>query len=162
MNVPFAHIACCVEHESSTAEEILAAGRALQATGTGELTVVHVIAQPLVYPGIPGMGMYWGSIDLTEIQSAAQTWVEALTVPGEKTVVLEGYPPAAVSHWAADAGVDLLVIAVTRRMIERVFLGSFATYLAHNAPCPVLMVRPVTAPDTQGTTATVGHVGDAR
>ncbi len=143
MVVPFAHIACCVEHESTASTEVLAAGRALRASGAGELSLVHVTQQPMVYPGVPGWGLSSWNVDPADLDAAAQTWLKGITASGEKSVVLGGYPPATVCDWAGPAGVDLIVIAVTRGMVERAFLGSFASYMAHNAPCPVLMVRPI-------------------
>jgi nucleotide-binding universal stress UspA family protein len=143
MKVPFAHIACCVEHESTAASEVLAAGRALRATGPGEFSLVHVTQQPMVYPGVPGWGLSSWNVDPADVDAAARQWLEGIVAPDEKAVVLQGYPPATICDWAREIDVDLLVIAVTRRMVERVFLGSFASYLAHNAPCPVLMVRPI-------------------
>jgi nucleotide-binding universal stress UspA family protein len=147
MNVPFAHIACCVEFESATSTEILAAARALRAIGPGTLSIVHVVQQPMVYPGMPGMGLSSWAYEPADVDAAARKWLDELVGPGEQAVILNGYPPASVCEWAPGAGVDLIVIAVTRRMVERVFLGSFASYMAHNAPCPVLMVRPIAQPD---------------
>jgi nucleotide-binding universal stress UspA family protein len=60
-------------------------------------------------------------------------------------VALDGYPPAAVCDWAAEADVDLVVAAAHRGLVQRMLLGSFAAYLAHHSPCTILLVRPVTA-----------------
>jgi nucleotide-binding universal stress UspA family protein len=100
------------------------------------------VQQPMVYPGMPGMGWTSYRLDPAEFDDAANTWLAPLVGPNEESVLLHGYPPATVCEWAAEVGVDLIVIAVTRRMVERVFLGSFANYMTHHAPCPVLLVRP--------------------
>ena len=66
--------------------------------------------------------------------------------------VIEGYPPDAVVRWAVKNSVDLIVAGSHRGLVQRMFLGGFATYLAAHAPCSVLLVRPdgtATSP-TQG------------
>jgi len=39
------------------------------------------------------------------------------------------------------AGVDLLVAGSYRNAFERALFGSFASHLAHHAPCETLLVR---------------------
>ncbi|HSJ73798.1 MAG TPA: universal stress protein, partial [Miltoncostaeaceae bacterium] len=59
-------------------------------------------------------------------------------------------PPRAACKYAADAGIDLLVAAAHRGLVERAMLGGFAAYVAYHAPCPVLLVHPRTAPEGTG------------
>ena len=57
-------------------------------------------------------------------------------------VLLEGvYAGPAITDWAAEHDVDLLIAAAHRRGVERWFLGGFASHLAHHAPCDVLISR---------------------
>lgn len=162
MAAPFTHIACCVEYESSASAQVLATGRALRAVGPGTLSVVHVVEPPLGYPGFPGVGFYFGGLDPGEVESEAREWLQEVVNPGESPVILGGHAPESVGKWAADADVDLLVIATTRGILERVLLGSFASYMAHHSPCSVLLVRPIAPSDSESKKATVTHAGDAR
>jgi nucleotide-binding universal stress UspA family protein len=80
----------------------------------------------------------------TEVEKeAAEMWLaeEARSVSAE-AVLLEGHPASTATEWAAEAGVDLMVAATHRGLVERALLGSFAGYLAHHAPCPVFLVPP--------------------
>jgi nucleotide-binding universal stress UspA family protein len=61
---------------------------------------------------------------------------------GVEVEILSGYPPAAACSWAEDHDADLIVAAAHRGFVDRVLLGSFAGFLAHHSPCPVLLVRP--------------------
>jgi nucleotide-binding universal stress UspA family protein len=138
----YAHIACCIE-DSDASRLALAEARRLRALGPGRLSLVHVAPIPLVYaPGAPGV---W-TPDPNDIAEVERAWLDgvAADVPGAEPVALDGYPPEAVCDWAAEAGVDLLVAAAHRGLVQRMLLGSFAGYLAHHAPCTILLVRPVT------------------
>ena len=50
----------------------------------------------------------------------------------------------AVCDWAAAHAVDLLIGVRHHGRAERILLGSFASHLAYNAPCAVLLVHPPT------------------
>jgi len=80
----------------------------------------------------------------TEVEKeAAEMWLaeEARAVGGEG-VLLEGHPANTACEWAADGDVDIMVAATHRGLVERALLGSFASYVAHHAPCPVFLVPP--------------------
>jgi nucleotide-binding universal stress UspA family protein len=163
MTVPFAHIACCVEYESTASTQVLATGRALRSLGSGgTLSVVHVVEPPIGYPGFPGVGFYFGGLDPGEVEAEALDWIQGMVGPDESPVILRGHAPAAVCDWASGADVDLLVIAATRGMVDRVILGSFASYLMHHAPCPVLLVRPIAPSDSASDEAVATHAEGAR
>lgn len=50
---------------------------------------------------------------------------------------------AAMSHWIAEYGIDLIVIGTHgRRSVQRFLLGSTSEVVLHNAPCPVLTIGP--------------------
>lgn len=82
-----------------------------------------------------------------DLHAVEREWLErfAAGVPEGEPVLLEGFPPEAVCGWADESGVDLLVTAAHRGLTERVLFGSFSSYLARHAPCPVLIVRPEAA-----------------
>jgi nucleotide-binding universal stress UspA family protein len=80
----------------------------------------------------------------TEVEKqAAEMWLaeEARSVDAE-AVLLEGHPASTATEWAPEAGVDIMVAATHRGLVERALLGSFAGYLAHHATCPVFLVPP--------------------
>ena len=140
------HIAVCVDR-SDAAQDALTEARRLRAmAGPGTLSVVHVAPWPLLYTGEAGA---WAP-DPEDIESAARGWLTELvaTIPEGEAVLLDGYPPAAVCSWAEDAGIDLLVAASHRGLVERVLLGSFAAYLVRHSPCSVLLTRPVETKDS--------------
>ena len=114
----------------------------LRALGPGRLSVVHVA--PLPPPALHVTpGSTWE--DPFALVEGAERWLEdqIKDVEGAEAVVLSDDDPAgAVCIWAAEDGVDLLVVASHRSGIERALLGSFASHLVHNAPCEVVVVRP--------------------
>lgn len=136
----YPHIAVCIDRSDAAQDALAEARRVRAAAGPGKLSLVHVAPWPLLYTGEAGA---WAP-DPQDIESAARTWLEeiAATVPEGRPMLLDGYPPAAVCTWAADAGVDLIVAASHRGLVERVLLGGFAAYLVRHSPCSVLLTRP--------------------
>jgi nucleotide-binding universal stress UspA family protein len=142
MSVSYDHIACCID-ESEAAKVALAHAAALRDMAGGRLSVVHVMAPPAF---LLSMAASLGGApvhDPVVEREAAQMWLaeEATSVGGE-AVLLEGHPASTACEWARDEGVDVLVAAAHRGVVERALLGSFAGYLVHHAPCPVLLVPP--------------------
>lgn len=137
MDAPYAHIGCCVE-DSDASRAALAEARRLRALGPGRLRIVHVVPSPIVY------GESLGMPPVEEIAHAATGWLDRLatSIEGAEPVLLAGHPAVAATEWARTAEVDLLVAASCRGLVQRLALGSFASYLAHHAPCPVLLTRP--------------------
>lgn len=136
---PYDHIAVCID-DSDPSKLALAEGRRLFGLGASRLRVVHVVQSPLVFSG------GWGGWvpDPDQLNEGARMWLQEQVkgVDGADPVLLEGYPPATVADWARVERVDLLIAAAHRGVVQRALLGSFAAYLAHHAPCPVLLVRP--------------------
>ncbi len=155
---PYEHIAVCVEHQSEMSIKSLDAARRLRAFGPGRLTLVHVLLQPVVYPALPGSGVQTWMPNPLEYREAAEEWLTGMAQPGEERVVLEGYAPEAACRWAGEAGVDLIVAAAHRGLVDRMLLGSFAGYLVRHAPCPVLLVRPAPQVEHAGEDAQIEHV----
>ncbi len=147
---PYRHIVCCVDgREGNTA--VIAEAVRLRAFGEGRLTFVHAFEAtpvPEAYPAeVPFLDRASGLHERTE------AWLQALARDhGAEPQVIEGYPPDAVVRWAVKNDVDLVVAGSHRGVVQRMFLGGFATYLAAHAPCPVLLVRP----DGTATTSTQG------
>jgi nucleotide-binding universal stress UspA family protein len=136
----YGHIAVCIDRSGASTASLREARALRAAGGPGRLSIVHVAPWPLLYAGEAGA---WAP-DPDDIASAAREWLDraASDVPEAQAVLLDGYPPAAVCEWAQGNEVDLLVAASHRGLVERVLLGSFAGYLARNAPCSVLLTRP--------------------
>ncbi|MEW6582972.1 MAG: universal stress protein [Actinomycetota bacterium] len=143
MSGPYRHIAACVEDSPASRRALQEAIR----LDPERLSIVHAAPWPLLYSG-GGLGGWVP--DPEDLFSRSRQWLEDLvseTGRGEG-VLLTGYPQVAVVEWAEEARPDLMVAAAHRGVVARVLLGGFATYLAHHAPCPVLLVRPPFAGDT--------------
>lgn len=144
MSTPFAHIVCCID-SSDAAATALSHASALREMAGGRLTVLHVVAPP---PFLVSFAATLGGApvhdDVAE-REAAQMWLDetASNVPGgAEAVLLEGPPGETACEWAEEAGVDVMVAASHRGAVERMMLGSFARYLTHHAPCPLLLIPP--------------------
>lgn len=139
-DLPYKHIAVCVEDSDASRRALDEAVR-LRGFGPGKLSVVHSIERTPM-PALVGEGAAWYPED-TAYEGRVRAWLDGVArEAGGTPVVLEGYAGAAVAGWAADADVDLLVAAAHRGLVERLLVGSFAAFLAHHAPCAVLLVRP--------------------
>ena len=57
-------------------------------------------------------------------------------------VLLDGDPAAEISRYAADAGIDVIVIGTHGRTgVDRLVMGSVAERVMREAPCSVLVVK---------------------
>jgi nucleotide-binding universal stress UspA family protein len=142
VSVSYSHIACFID-ESEAASRALAHAAALRDAAGARLSVVHVLAPPAFLVSLAA-GLGGAPVHDTEIEKeAAEMWLaeEARAVSAD-AVLLEGHPASTATEWAARAGVDVMVAATHRGLVERALLGSFASYLAHHAPCPVFLVPP--------------------
>ena len=141
--IRYAHIACFID-ESDAARHGLAHATALRGLSGARLSVVHVVAAPGF---LVSMAASYGGGTLPDAaleREAAQMWLteQVRDIPGAEPVLLEGHPASTACDWAAENGCDLIVVATHRGLVERSLLGSFAGHVAHNAPCPVLLVPP--------------------
>jgi len=60
-----------------------------------------------------------------------------------KTEVMEGMAPQVIVGYAKDNGVDLIVIGTHGYTgMKKLMFGSVALRVLHDAPCPVLLIRP--------------------
>ena len=140
---PFDHIACFID-ESDAASRALVEAAALHTLSGGTLSVVHVVAPPSFLVSLGSA--VGGSVpfdDRPEME-VALAWLtnRAGEFEGAEPVLLEGHPASVACDWAREVGCSVMVAASHRGAVERVFLGSFAGYLAHHAPCAVLLVPP--------------------
>ena len=139
----YAHVACFVDG-SEAGGRALDHASALRALSDGRLSVVHIIATPAFLVSLAA-GLGGGVVADPELErEAAETWLTELVrdMPGTEAVLLEGHPAGTACDWAAETGVDVMVAASHRGLVERALLGSFAGHVAHHAPCAVLLVPP--------------------
>ena len=137
MSAPYDHIACCID-ESDGSQAALHEATRLRALGPGRLSIVHVMPSPIIY----GESLMLPPTD--EIANAAGGWLDRQRelAGASEAVLLSGDPARAVCDWGRAERPDLLVAGAHRGMFLRLALGSFASYLAYHATCPVLAVRP--------------------
>jgi nucleotide-binding universal stress UspA family protein len=133
-------IAACID-DSAAALEAAEVAAGLASEHGAELTLVHAVA------GVgridPRYGVYYETI-----RSGAEQMIQHLASQYDATpVVVDGHPGSTITDWASENGTDLLVAAAHRDAPRRAVLGSFAGYLAHHAPCSVLLTRPPVPPD---------------
>lgn len=141
--IRYAHIACFID-ESDAARQGLAHAAALRDLSGGRLSVVHVIASPGLL--VSFAASYGGGTlpDAALEREAAEMWLseQIRETPGAEAVLLDGHPATTAVEWAGENDCDVIVVATHRGLVERSLLGSFAGHVAHNAPCPVLLVPP--------------------
>lgn len=144
MATTYRDIACCVD-QSPTAQVVIDEARAMRDRDpTIALRLVHVVRPPVVRLA----GPYTYVEPSAQRRAEAQRWLDErlAAVPGATGVLLDGPPAKAVCRWAAQAGVDLLVVAPHHGAFDRAIHGEFAGDLVYRAPCPVLIVRPAPPP----------------
>lgn len=139
----YEHIACFVD-DSEAATRALAHAAAMRDATGARLSVVHVLADPSFLVSMAAAVGGAPPHDVETEREAALMWLteQARAVPGAEAVLLEGQPEVAACAWAREHDADLMVAATHRGAVERALLGSFATHVAHHAPCPVLLIPP--------------------
>lgn len=139
------HIVAAVDGSDSSLRAARAALE-LARSSEGEVTLITVVRPPEGYWGIDGAppspeAMAAAIVRArTEVLDAALKELETdgLTV---NTVEEIGDPATSILNHCAEAGTTVLFVG--RRgsgFVERLMLGSVADRLAHNSPCPVVIV----------------------
>ena len=122
------------------------------------VSVLYVLDDDLVMPHAWGAGEFpyqaaAGSMTVEEIRNLLEQrvrekelvdTVEALGPLNAEaqTAIVWGHPAETISRFAGEQGVDLIVIGSHGRTgIKRVLLGSVSHAVAHQANCPVTIVR---------------------
>jgi universal stress protein A len=112
------------------------------------LQLLHVLEDPFIYEGISAEA-YISEAPLTRAamledardRLAHRAGPRQPQVPVE-TEVLFGHGARTIAEYAAERGIDLIVMGTHGRTgIAHVLLGSVAERLVRTAPCPVLTVR---------------------
>jgi nucleotide-binding universal stress UspA family protein len=138
---------------SDLAEQSLAYARAI---GGPEAELVLVHAVPPLEPERDWLkGLVFATVD--EVQQRAKADAREMMLraahrwlgerPKVDLEILDGEPTETILHVAAQKKVDLIVLASHGRgTTGRLVFGSVADRIAHLAPVPVLIVRPLDAP----------------
>jgi nucleotide-binding universal stress UspA family protein len=133
---------------SEHSNDVLRAAVGVAAPAGSELHLVHVLPSEM-------LGTSRADRDLrfaTELDRARQELDRlAMGVQGSiKRVaghVRAGAPDVEIAQVASDIGADLIVVGThTRHGLDRIALGSVASSLVRNAPCPVMTWRPKSIP----------------
>ncbi|WP_172298437.1 universal stress protein [Pseudoruegeria sp. HB172150] len=129
-------IPVALDHEH-TPEEAVGVAKSLLSEG-GKITALHVM-EPL--PGYAAQYLPAESHD-TRVANQRKRMQEAF---GEGTevemAVLSGQPGRSIVEYAAEKGVDLIVIASHRPGLQDYFLGSTAGRVVRHAQCCVHVLR---------------------
>ncbi|MCY2965193.1 MAG: universal stress protein [Planctomycetota bacterium] len=114
-----------------------------------ELHVLYVLQDLTLVMPEPGAMFAIPALNVAEVEQSAQRML--LTVPddswakGKKVIraTRTGSPYVEIVRYAADAGIDLIVMSTHGRSgLPHVLLGSVAEKVVRKAGCPVLTVRP--------------------
>lgn len=140
---PYSHVACCVDGSDASGRAVAEVRRLRE--HARRVSVVHVIAPPALPVALAASLGGAAPIDMSTETAAAKAWLDQVAgqIRGAEAVLLDGHPAHTVCGWAEAVHCDLLVAASHSGLVERALLGSFSGYLAHHAPCPVLLVRPL-------------------
>jgi nucleotide-binding universal stress UspA family protein len=115
------------------------------------VTIVHVPVVPAVLCTAFGVAVDLGSLT-SQIEEAARStlhrWIQRNAKAVKTNLVLRhGLTHEAICSVAEEVGADLLVMATHgRKGIGHALLGSVTERVLRDAPCPVLVVKPVVGP----------------
>ena len=133
---------------SETSESAFDYGRALARTFGARLHVVHVVENSLTWTSVESVAYDFALIQ-EEMEEAARRRLAALVGPNNGrpprtiAVVVKATSAAwAISDYAKDAGIDLIVMGTHGRgAVGHLLMGSVAERVVRIAPCPVLTLR---------------------
>jgi nucleotide-binding universal stress UspA family protein len=134
---------------SEPSEAALAYGQELARNFGASLIVLNVVGDILTRAyGSDGMVLADPELQ-REIEAAAQQQVNALPLGDDlsalgaiRVTITSNEPAAAITAYARDAAVDLIVMGTHGRgAVAHLLMGSVAEQVVRTAPCPVLTVR---------------------
>jgi nucleotide-binding universal stress UspA family protein len=106
----------------------------------------HGASLTIVYVYAPGFGTPEATADGEKDRQYWQSQLEQIRPVDShipvRHVFLEGDPATEIVRFAADAGIDLIVMGTHGRTgLERLLMGSVAEKVMREAPCSVLVVK---------------------
>lgn len=112
---------------------------------TDRLYLIHVVevpatATPPMATMLPPIDQLYRAAEVRLAGLIPENWERDVDV---ETVVLSGSPATAISDFAREKKVDMIVVGTHgRKGLARVLMGSTAEILLREAPCQVLVVKP--------------------
>lgn len=140
MTTAFYSIGCCLDHSDAARAVLDEAARLRELGDAAAIHLVHVVEPAPVLHAGPYTYVEPSAVAVDE----AKEWMGARVaeIGAASGTVLDGADPGpVVCDWAEAQGLDLLVVAPHRGVLDRILHGSFAAHLTYHAPCPVLMLR---------------------
>jgi nucleotide-binding universal stress UspA family protein len=133
----------------AASDSALTYGREFARTFGARLHLLHVIENPLAYPGPEAAGVDLAGIQ-ADLEAAAQRSFDRLVTAEDReqlravTALRTGGTPAfEIVAYAKQKDVDVIIMGTHGRgVISHLLLGSVAERVVRIAPCPVLTVRP--------------------
>ena len=143
---PIRHVLCATDL-LSTSRETFDTALTLAKSANATLTILHVVAPPVVMPE-----QYLDALTLGRLQKRVRAWalkevqklsVRANSAKVETSVLLRnGEPAEQIVRAGRATHADLIVTGTHGRTgLTRMFLGSVAQRVAAAASCPVVTVR---------------------
>lgn len=123
--------------EDAKAKDAIEVAKALSADGA-KITLLHVMEQ------VPGYAISYMSQEyMTEALAAIQTELAEMAAPIEngESLVVSGHSGRTILDWAAQNGVDCIVVASHRPGMQDLLIGSTATQIVRHAKCGVHVLR---------------------
>lgn len=140
------------EHDkpASLDHTIMGLGQELADTLGGELHVVHAYAVPsslVALEGVPAANIF-EAIE-TEHRDALTKFMSSYSVPEANVHFVEGLPQEKLPEITAEADAGVIIMgAVSRRGLDRIFIGSTAERVLDRLGCDLLIVKSGSTPST--------------
>jgi nucleotide-binding universal stress UspA family protein len=140
---------------SPTADRALEYARALAERIGTSLLLLHVIEDPLVIEGLVAETYLAATPSLkAALLTEAQAQLGQRTKAGDRSEVLFGHGASAITDYALNHAIDLIVMGTHGRTgLAHLIIGSVAERVVRTASCPVLTVRHAGAAAHRGETA---------
>ena len=125
---------------------ILAAAGELSKGLRGTLHMMHA-NYPSIVGLAPPVGRTWSTLSFEELKEqerqAFEAFRESVAIPRTRAHLVEGNPSRAIPRAAQKLGADIVVMgALSRSGLERVFIGNTAERILGSLDCDVLVVKP--------------------
>lgn len=151
------HILVPTDGSADAAKSAEFAGALARALGA-RISVLRVQTEDVLLSHAWGAGQFpagapYGSMSVDEIRNMLEQRIREKELPDTiaaigtlskepEAVIVWGHPAEEICRFAAERGVDLIVMGSHGRTgIRRALLGSVSHAVANQAPCPVTLVR---------------------